>query len=241
VLAGRRQRSSGWTDAGAWWSREFEPNPVRVLCHDTKITKRTVSFGYDSPVRSTSELRDVIIDAARAEFARYGLAGARIDRIAKSAHASKERLYAHFGDKEALFRQVVAADSAEFFGAVAVRPDAVAEFAGDIYDLATTMPEHLRMITWARLEGVPLDEPDLGGRKILERDAASIEAAQAAGHIDRRWEPEQLIIVLFGIGMAWAGWPQEHPGGAQTRAISRAVAVEAATRVLLPRPATPPD
>ncbi len=90
----------------------------------------------------------MIIDAARAEFARYGLAGARIDRIAKSANASKERLYAHFGDKEALFRQVVAADSAEFFSAIAVRPDAVAEFAGDLYDLAASKPEHLRMITW---------------------------------------------------------------------------------------------
>lgn len=191
-------------------------------------------------MRSTTELRDVIIDAARAEFARYGLAGARIDRIAKAANASKERLYAHFGDKEALFRQVVAADSAEFFGAVAVRPDAVAEFAGDLYDLATSMPEHLRMITWARLEGVQLEEPELDGRNIRERDAASIAAAQAAGHIDRRWEPQQLLIVLFGIGMAWASWPQDHPGGADDRAISRAAAVEAAARILTPHPATPP-
>ena len=73
-----------------------------LLCHVSQSTKRTNSFGYGFPVRSTTELRDVIIDAARAEFAQYGLAGSRIDRIAKSANASKERLYAHFGDKEAL-------------------------------------------------------------------------------------------------------------------------------------------
>jgi AcrR family transcriptional regulator len=178
----------------------------------------------------------VIIDAARTEFARYGLAGARIDRIAKSASASKERLYAHFGDKEALFRQVVVADSAEFFGAIGVRPDAVAEFAGDIYDLATSMPEHLRMITWARLEGMPLGEPELDDRKFRERDTAAIAAAQAAGHVDRRWEPQQLLILLFGIGMAWVSWPQDQPGIADAHAISRAAAVDAAARILAPQP-----
>lgn len=188
-------------------------------------------------MRSTPELRNVIIDAARTEFARYGLAGARIDRIAKSANASKERLYAHFGDKETLFRQVVAADSAEFFGAVAVRTAAVAEFAGDLYDLATSMPEHLRMITWARLEGMPLGEPQLDGRTIRERDVASIAAAQAAGLVDSRWEPEQLLVMLFGIGMAWASWPHDKPGSADTHAISRAAAVEAAARILVPQPA----
>ena len=52
----------------------------------------------------------MILAAARAEFAHYGLAGARIDRIARTAQASKERLYAHFGDKETLFREVLAAD-----------------------------------------------------------------------------------------------------------------------------------
>lgn len=201
-----------------------------------QTTKRTSSFVYDFAMRSTTELRDVIIDAARAEFARYGLAGARIDRIAKSANASKERLYAHFGDKQALFSQVVAADSAEFFGAVAVRPDAVAEFAGDLYDLATSMPEHLRMITWARLEGVQMAEPTLDGRNIRERDTAAIAAAQAAGHIDPDWKPEHLLVVLFGIGMAWANWPQDHPDGADLHAISRAAAVDAAARILMPRP-----
>ena len=199
-------------------------------------TKRTGSFGYDLDVRNAAELRDVILDAARTEFARYGLAGARVDRIARSAHASKERLYAHFGDKEALFRQVVAADSAKFFSAVAVRPDAVAEFAGDLYDLATNHPEPFRMITWARLEGIPLEEPQLDGRSVRERDIAAIVAAQAAGHVDPRWEPWELLILMFGIGMARASWPQADPGDADAHAHGRAAAVEAAARILAPRP-----
>ena len=112
-------------------------------------------------MRTTNELRDEILAAARAEFAQYGLAGARIDRIAKGANASKERLYAHFGDKEALFRDVVATDSKEFFAAVELRADAVPEFVGEIFDLAQSRPEHLRMITWAKLEGFPLDKPEI--------------------------------------------------------------------------------
>ncbi len=63
----------------------------------------------------------MILAAARAEFAQYGLAGARIDRIARTAQAGKERIYAHFRDKETLFREVLAADSTEFFEAISLR------------------------------------------------------------------------------------------------------------------------
>jgi hypothetical protein len=52
------------------------------------------------------------------------------------------RIYAHFGDKEALFRLVGAADGAEFSHALTLRPDAVPEFVGDIFDLARERPEH---------------------------------------------------------------------------------------------------
>ena len=44
-----------------------------------------------------------ILEAATAEFARYGLGGARVDRIAARARANKRMLYYYFGDKEGLF------------------------------------------------------------------------------------------------------------------------------------------
>ena len=47
--------------------------------------------------------RQKILDAALAEFARYGLGGARVDRIAQRAGANKRMLYYYFGDKEGLF------------------------------------------------------------------------------------------------------------------------------------------
>ena len=58
-------------------------------------------------MRSAGEAtRDRILAAAKDEFATYGLAGARINRIAAQARASKDRLYAYFASKEELFAAV---------------------------------------------------------------------------------------------------------------------------------------
>ena len=53
--------------------------------------------------RNPERTRGRILDAATAEFARYGLGGARVDRIAKRAGANKRMLYYYFGDKDRLF------------------------------------------------------------------------------------------------------------------------------------------
>lgn len=189
-------------------------------------------------MRNTSELRAEILAAARAEFAQHGLAGARVDRIARAAQASKERLYAHFGDKETLFREVLAADAAEFYRSVTLRPDAVDEFVGDIYDLACRRPEHLRMITWAQLEGFALGPPEFDGQPAPDHAIAAIEAAQADGRVDSAWQPGDLIVLLFAIGLAWAQLP--HPDAItddpDVLSHRRAVAVDAAGRLIAARP-----
>jgi AcrR family transcriptional regulator len=51
--------------------------------------------------------RQRILDAALAEFAEKGLAGARVDEIAARAGANKRMLYAHFGSKEELWLVVL--------------------------------------------------------------------------------------------------------------------------------------
>ncbi len=188
-------------------------------------------------MRTGTELRGAILEAARTEFAQYGLAGARIDRIAKTANASKERLYAHFGDKETLFRQVITTDGAQFFRSVAVRPDAVAEFAGEVFDLALNRPEHLRMVTWAKLEGLRLEAPEVDGRTVDQRDVTAIADAQAAGAVDRRWNPGELLILLLGVGLAWAQFPDADrvSGDSTVLASRRADVVEAAARIISPR------
>jgi TetR/AcrR family transcriptional regulator len=53
--------------------------------------------------RDPERTRRRILDAATVEFARHGLGGARIDRIARRAGANKRMLYYYFGDKDGLF------------------------------------------------------------------------------------------------------------------------------------------
>ena len=48
-----------------------------------------------------------ILDAAKKEFARSGLGGARVDVIADKARANKRMIYHYFGSKEGLFQTVL--------------------------------------------------------------------------------------------------------------------------------------
>ena len=62
----------------------------------------------DKPrIRDAEATKARILKAAKSEFARLGLGGARVDEIAAKAKANKRMIYHHFGDKESLFRQVL--------------------------------------------------------------------------------------------------------------------------------------
>ena len=53
------------------------------------------------------ESRAAILNAAVAEFAEHGIAGARTDAIARAAHVNKALLYYYFKDKDALYEAVL--------------------------------------------------------------------------------------------------------------------------------------
>ena len=57
--------------------------------------------------RQPDASRDAILQAALAEFAQEGLAGARVDAIAASAGVNKALLYYYFHDKETLYGAVL--------------------------------------------------------------------------------------------------------------------------------------
>jgi AcrR family transcriptional regulator len=57
--------------------------------------------------RNPERNRERILGAALEEFARYGLGGARVDRIAARARANKRMLYYYFGSKDDLFLAVL--------------------------------------------------------------------------------------------------------------------------------------
>jgi AcrR family transcriptional regulator len=77
------------------------------------IPPKSVPLGANMPAevrtRDADRTRQTILDAAKAEFARYGLAGARVDAIAEAADVNKRMLYYYFGNKEDLFLAVLEA------------------------------------------------------------------------------------------------------------------------------------
>ena len=59
------------------------------------------------PTRDAERTQAAILEAATQEFARHGLGGARVDRIAERAKTNKRMLYYYFGGKEDLFLAVL--------------------------------------------------------------------------------------------------------------------------------------
>jgi AcrR family transcriptional regulator len=60
-------------------------------------------------VRDSERTQAAILSAATQEFARHGLGGARVDRIAARARTNKRMLYYYFGSKDDLFLAVLEA------------------------------------------------------------------------------------------------------------------------------------
>ena len=63
--------------------------------------------GRPRNTRDAARTQAVILTAATREFARYGLGGARVDRIAARAKTNKRMLYYYFGNKDAMFLAVL--------------------------------------------------------------------------------------------------------------------------------------
>jgi len=61
----------------------------------------------DARLRDAERSQGQLLDAALAEFSEFGLAGARIDRIAQKAGLNKRLIYYYFEDKERLFQAVL--------------------------------------------------------------------------------------------------------------------------------------
>lgn len=67
----------------------------------------TLDSGEHKRRRAPEERPQQILDAAFHEFGERGLAGARLDDIAKRANVAKGTIYLYFPNKEELFREMV--------------------------------------------------------------------------------------------------------------------------------------
>lgn len=192
-----------------------------------------------NPADST---RDRILDAARAEFARYGIAGARVDRIAKAAKTSKERVYAYFRSKEALYGHVAVQELAAVAEATQMDATDLPGYAGRIHDYFTRHPDKLRLMRWGQLELTDVGT-DEATRATVRGKVEQLRRAQHDGHLDPSWDPLDILVLLNQIAMAWAGQPDLtdtlDPADRDAFSAARRAAIVTAVERLFPAAARP--
>ncbi len=180
---------------------------------------------------------DRIIAAATAEFSRYGIAGARIERIAKAARTSKERIYAYYRSKEALYSFVVVQELAAIAEATRLDPVDLPGYAGRIHDYFTSHPDRYRLVMWGELElerGQGRPEDPL--QKSLRTKIEQLRKAQAAGQLDPEWDAMDILAFVNRIAMSWSAQLESLPEDADRDAFlaARRVAIVAAVQRLFP-------
>jgi AcrR family transcriptional regulator len=142
-----------------------------------------------------------IFAAAVEEFAEYGPAGARVDRIAAKARANKESIYRYFGTKEELLRRVIDLYLDEQGEQMEPRDDELPEYATNLSRFHAAHPEFLRMSLWEALEfGSDVGEGSLEHRRQhYDEKLAAVARQQEEGLIDPSLDPRHLLAVLFGM------------------------------------------
>ncbi|WP_328413171.1 TetR family transcriptional regulator [Streptomyces violaceus] len=187
---------------------------------------------------STADTRQRILAAAKDEFARYGIAGARVDRLAKQARTSKERVYAYFSSKEALYHHIAGHETAALIEATRMDPADLPGYAGILFDHFTAHPDHYRLLTWGRLELADSDRVDPMLTTITGK-VEQLRDAQRAGLIDPAWDPVDVLALINQIATTWAGQPEIGAAAAKlaadTSVGARRAALVTAVERLFPR------
>jgi AcrR family transcriptional regulator len=175
-------------------------------------------------VPKSQDTQAKLLEAAHVEFAEYGLAGARVDRIAERSGVNKQRVYAYFGSKEALFAAVLS-DAFEHLTQnvpIPTTKDGLRRYAGEVFDYHRRHPDLVRLLGWEGLNyreqaivtdydrrayyltkttalalAFGLDEPTVVARTLL-----SIVAIASWPYI----VPQQRRLFLGQNGDTEAGW-----------------------------------
>ncbi|CAM3184724.1 TetR family transcriptional regulator [Tsukamurella hominis] len=158
---------------------------------------------------SADSTRDRILAAAADEFAAHGVSGARIDRIARRARSSKERVYAHFRSKTALYHAVAEVELGQMAEAVELDVDDLPGYAGRVHDYFTANPSHLRLLQWGRMEssaaGAEADPFRDAVRRIVSDGVDELREAQRRGRVDPAWDPLDVMVLVHQLALAWVG------------------------------------
>src|ERR1700757_214942 len=103
-------------------------------------------------MRNAAATKERILAAALAEFSAYGIAGARVDRIAQAARCNKNLIYIYFTDKETLFATVLRKHLMRIHEEQPFTPDDLPGYAAKVFDWAQANPDLMRLLAWSGLE-----------------------------------------------------------------------------------------
>ncbi len=148
------------------------------------------------------QTRAKLLAAAQAEFSEYGLAGARVDRIAERSGVNKQRIYAYFGNKEDLFAAVMTGVYAHMSEVVPIptTEEGLRAYVGEVFDYHRKS-DLVRLLAW---EGLHYRDRPIPDEK--EREAYYVHKTAAlslALDVDDPAVAARVLIALIGV----ASWP----------------------------------
>lgn len=145
--------------------------------------------------------KERILEAAMAEFSAYGVAGARVDRIAKTAGCNKNLIYVYFENKETLFTTVLEKHLSRVYSDMVATPDDLPGQAGRVFDFAMENPDLMRLLAWSNLEEQAA-EPTARAM-IHDTKVAGIAAAQADGKTNPDFPAGFLLTLVMTLATAY--------------------------------------
>lgn len=147
------------------------------------------------------ETRERILEAATAEFSAHGVAGARVDRIAKTAGCNKNLIYIYFENKETLFSTVLGRHLLRVYEELEFTPGDLPGYAGRVFDFAMAHPDLMRLMAWSALERPPGSQAE----RTASRDAkvAALAGAHSAHPGPGNLPPAFLLTAIMTLATAW--------------------------------------
>jgi TetR/AcrR family transcriptional regulator len=180
----------------------------------------------DRRPRDADATRRTLLDAAAAVFAEHGFAGARVDEIADRAGVNKRMIYAYYGDKEGLYRDVLSSrlalpEAAKDVAAAADPRRALEEVVRWYFQLLSRDRAFARLLAWAMLSDGPRGRDILldSAAPTLELVAALGRRAVATGALGAGFDPEMFRTTVIALCL---GYSLQHPAFEAARARSGA-------------------
>jgi TetR/AcrR family transcriptional regulator len=149
------------------------------------------------------DTRERILEVATEEFAEKGLAGARVDEIARKARANKQLVYYYFGGKLGLYNEVLGHMIEE--SRHRVLAEAACESLAEKFRLMVgrgaeaTGVRWQRLLGWEALEGGAEIVREAERRGTWQRHVTSVREAQKTGEVDDALDPELIALALVSV------------------------------------------